>query len=219
VDLWFGRQPRGQALNRSAVPDESGPNRAPSLLEVETTNTYVIAGTLASRMGSSNYAADMVAVAAAGGGKASRMFQDLREQRGLAYELGTLYPPTAYQSHALAYVVSATYTLQPDARGEKPTIETIREALKTSLDGLRSNALSQAEVDRAKSYLIGSFAVRHQRLQERAKHLAWYEALGLGYDYDDRYVDTLRAVTLEQARESANRLFSKTALVVVVPTE
>ena len=219
VDLWFAKQPKGIALDRPSVPEESGPTRPPSLLEIDSNNTYVIAGTLASRMGAPKYAADMVAVAAIGGGKASRMFQDLREHRGLAYELGTLYPPTLYQSHALAYVVSATYTMQPDIRGEKPTIETVRGALKVSLDSVNTKLLTQAEVDRAKRYLIGSFAVRHQRLQERAKHLAWYEAMGLGFAYDDRYSDDVGAVTLAQVHESAKRLFSKSAMVVVVPTE
>ncbi|MCC6483754.1 MAG: insulinase family protein [Armatimonadetes bacterium] len=219
VKLWFGKQQSAAAPRREPIATESGPQRPPSLLEVDSNSSYLVAGTLASGMASANYAADMAAITVLGGGKASRMFQDLREQRGLAYELGTLYPPLLNQSHALAYVVGATYTLQPDARGQKPTTETIRSALRGAVVGLREKPITQEELNRAKSYLIGTFALAHERLRERAKHLAWYEAMGLGFGYDDLYPQKIQAVTLAQVRDSADRLFDRSAMVVVVPKE
>lgn len=219
VKLWFGKQPGTALPKREPVGAESGPERPPSLLEIESNSSYVVAGTLASGMASSTYAPDMVAVTVLGGGKASRMFQDLREQRGIAYELGTLYPPLINQSHALAYVVGATYTLQPDVRGERPTTETIRSALRDAVAGLKDKPITQAELDRAKHYLIGTFALRHERLQDRAKHLAWYEAMGLGFAYDDLYPEKINAVTLDSVHASAERLFGRSAMVIVVPEE
>ncbi len=219
VKLWFGKQPAAATPERRNVSEETCVDSAPSTLEMDSVAAYVIAGSLASGMASPTFAADMVAVTVLGGGKSSRMFRDLREGQGLAYELGTVYPPLIYQSHALAYVLAAPYVISGVDRSERPAVDTVRAALKTTVDSLRSRPITQAELNRAKRYLTGSFALKHERLRERAEHLAWYEAMGLGYSFDDRFPQLINAVTLEAAQTSANRLFTHSAVVLVLPRE
>lgn len=215
---WFGRLKPAAVPPRAEVTRENGPMPAPRLLEMDSVASYVVAGALASGLSGSGYAADFVAATALGGGKASRMFQDIREGQGLVYELGTLYPPLLNQSHVVAYVLASPY-VATGPHDAQPSVEVVRSALKAAVDSLRERPVSELELARAKSYIVGSFALRHQRLSERAKHLAWFEALGLGYGYDEQFPALVNAVTLEQARRSAESLFERSAMVVLVPKE
>lgn len=216
--LWFSSKPAVNTPTRNVPRKEPGLSRPPSLLEIDTRASYVVAGTLAAGMGDEHYGADMVVATILGGGKSSRMFQELREKRGLAYELGTLYPPLIYQSHLVAYVLAAPY--EAIGRGQsQPTLEAIRAGLNETVLSLRDTPITEAELNRAKRYLIGRFILRHQRLNERARYLAWYESLGLGFGFDERYPQMIESVTLEQAQRSADRLFRNSSMVLVVPKE
>lgn len=217
--LWFAKRQAVAQPKRPSVLDNPGPTDPPSVLEVDSGAAYVVAGSLASGLGSAQYAADMVVATVLGGGKASRMFRDMREKDGLAYELGTLMPPLVYQSHVVAYVASASYYVTAQDSTEQPLVDTVRAALKETVDSLKSEPVTKEELDRAKRYVIGNFALRHERLQERSKHLAWLEAMGVGFAYDDAFADRINAVTLEEARERARRLFERSALVVVMPKQ
>ena len=214
--LWFGKQDPKAVPQRRPVPDEAGPVAPPSVIEVPSGAGYVVAGGLAAGLGSPRYAPDMVAATVLGGGKSSRMFRRMREGEALAYDLGTLYPPLVYQSHVIAYALVPEDETPGDYRGG-PGVEDVRAGLKRTVDSLKSEPITEAELKRAKRYLIGTFALRHERLQERARHLAWFEAMGLGYTYDERLPGFFDGVTLDAVRDSAKRLFGRSAMVVVVP--
>ena len=217
--LWFARKPAVAQPKRPAVFDNPGPAAPPSVLEVESGAAYVVAGSLAAGLASPGYAADMVVSTVLGGGKASRMFRELRERDSLAYELGTLMPPLLYQSHVVAYVASAPYYVTASDATVQPLTDTVRAALKETVESLRTRPITAEELERAKRYVIGTFALRHERQQERSKHLAWYEAMGVGFATDDRFAAKVNAVTLQDAQASARRLFQRSAMVVVVPKQ
>jgi zinc protease len=60
-----------------------------------------------------------------------------------------------------------------------------------------------AELDRAKSYLIGSFPLRLDTSGKLARFLAAVEESGLGLDYPDRYKERIGRVTAEDLRRVA----------------
>ncbi len=216
--LWFGRLKPAAAPPREAPTAPPPPSYGPVMVEMDSGVTYVLAGAPASGLNSRRYATDSIVAAILGGGKASRMFQQIREEQGLVYELGTLYPPLLYQSHVVAYALSPAY-LPAGPRDVDPSFEQVRAALKASVDSLSQSPITEAELTRAKNYLVGTFALRHQRLQERSKHLAWFEALGLGWEFDDSFPGLVQSVTLAEVRERAAELFRRSAMVLVVPRE
>jgi predicted Zn-dependent peptidase len=55
-------------------------------------------------------------------------------------------------------------------------------------------------------------------MKDQAYALAWYETLGLGVDFADRYADEVGAVTAEDVQEAASRL-QHLVLAVMVPEE
>ena len=77
---------------------------------------------------------------------------------------------------------------------------------------------TDAELQRAKNYVIGSFARRHERNSDQAHWLVWMEAMGLGYSFDRDLPGKIAAVTKEQIREASKDCLDHYALVVTVPT-
>jgi zinc protease len=59
---------------------------------------------------------------------------------------------------------------------------------------IRDSGVTAAELDRAKSYAIGSHQIAMQRRSAVANAMAYHEAYGLGWETWSRYDDAIRAV-------------------------
>ena len=81
---------------------------------------------------------------------------------------------------------------------------------------MREDGPSEAELQRAKTYLTGSFPLGLDSTQHVAAVLLQMQLDGLGADYLDRRADLINGVTLEQARRVAKRLYDPDRLSFVV---
>ncbi|MFG1464068.1 pitrilysin family protein [Xanthobacter sp. DSM 24535] len=135
----------------------------------------------------------------------SRLFKEVREARGLAY---SVYSYQVALAHAgLWFAGTAT---KNDRAGE--SIKIITEEFQQILD----KGPTQAELDEAKSYLTGNYALRFDTSAKIAGQLLQIQIDKLGLDYIDRRNALIEAVTLDDLRRVANRLAAaKKALVVV----
>lgn len=149
----------------------------------------------------------------------SRLPKRLREELGLVYDLTTFYPTLAGCSHMVVYAVT-----EPD------TVEEVRAEIISALDRLVKEPVSSEEVARAKRFLVGSYALAHQRVQDQAYSLAWYEILGLGPGFERRYLEAIQAITPAELQETARSLLGQTGagggvggsgfvLIVTMPTD
>ena len=75
---------------------------------------------------------------------------------------------------------------------------------------------TEQELSAAKDYLVGNFALRFDSSQKIARNLLQFQVDKLGIDYLDRRNDLIRAVTLEDIRRVANRLYGGPFTVVTV---
>jgi zinc protease len=75
---------------------------------------------------------------------------------------------------------------------------------------------SAEELDKAKKYLVGSYALRFDSSTKIAAHLVRLQAEGHGVDYLDARNGLIEAVTLEDAKRVAKRLFGDGSLLVAV---
>ncbi|MGP8231569.1 MAG: M16 family metallopeptidase [Methylovirgula sp.] len=140
-----------------------------------------------------------------GGVFSARLFREVREKRGLAY---SVYSQLATHDHA-AMLYGGTSTKN----------ERAAESLQVIQGEIRS--LSEAgptpeELDKAKKYLVGSYALRFDSSTKIAAHLVRLQADGYGVDYLDARNGLIDAVTLEDAQRAAKRLFGDGALLVAV---
>ncbi|HZT47695.1 MAG TPA: insulinase family protein, partial [Hyphomicrobiaceae bacterium] len=75
---------------------------------------------------------------------------------------------------------------------------------------------TEKELADAKSYLTGSFALRFDSNAKIANQLLWFWQEELGIDYVDRRNAEIEAVTLEDVKRAASRMFGAKDLIVTI---
>ncbi len=151
------------------------------------------------------YTAYTVNYVLGGGGFQSRLYDEVREKRGLAYSVYSYLNPL---DHA-GIVVAGTATANPR----------VSESLGLILDEWRRMAEegpTEEELADAKTYLTGSFPLRLSSTGKIAGMLVGMQLEGLGIDYLDKRNSYIEAVTLEDAKRVAGELYRPEALSVVV---
>jgi zinc protease len=117
------------------------------------------------------------------GGQGGRLFAELRDKRALVYRVS---------AHSIEGVepgfVGVYLSCAPDKLDEAVAV------VRGQLDRVRSDGVTAAELDRARSYLIGSHQIAMQRRAAVANALAYHEAYGLGWETWSRYDEAIRAV-------------------------
>ena len=121
-----------------------------------------------------------------GGGFGSRLTEEIRVKRGLAYSVVSFFGAEKYQG-SFQIVMQ---TKNPSAR------EAIDLALK-EMELIRKEPVSEGDLRRAKAYLIGSFPLRIDTQSKLANFLAQVEYYGLGLDYPERYPSLINSVSRE----------------------
>lgn len=154
------------------------------------------------------YAAMVVDYILGGGGFASRLMEEVREKRGLAYGIGTSLVPL---DHAPLMVGSVA------TRNDR-VAETI-DILRHEWARMREEGPTADELEKAKTYLIGSFPLQLTSTSSIAQMLTVIQLEELGIDYIDRREELISAVTLEDARRVASRLLRPERLTAVVVGE
>lgn len=167
---------------------------------------WVFLGYPAPGVGSQDYAAMRVVHALLGEGLSSRLWTELREKRGLAYELGSIYPELEGPSHMLAYIVT-----RPNSVGES------RRRILAEVERVRSEPVSLQELEDTRRKLIGNYLLERETNQGKAYNLAHAEVLGLGYEADVNFLRDLAAVTPEAVRRVAGLYLDRYTLVVARP--
>ena len=135
----------------------------------------------------------------------------------MGYELGGFYPDLRDNSLIMVYL--QTLTSRDDPVTGKPVlmVDEAKQQLVRQIVNLKTNPPTDAEVERAKRMLIGNHSLKHQRQRDRAYYLGWYEAVGLGTDYDRKYEGIIDAVTPDQVRKLTAKLIQGYGVAVVMP--
>ncbi|NJK60090.1 MAG: insulinase family protein [Oscillatoriales cyanobacterium SM2_1_8] len=119
-----------------------------------------------------------------GDGTTSRLFVELRENRGLAYDVAALFPWRAETSHLLAYVSTAA--------ADTATASAI---LCHEVARLQEEPLTAAEWQTVQGKCLGHHALRCQTNGQWAQALGWREAMGLPPHWEAQFVEAVRAAT------------------------
>jgi predicted Zn-dependent peptidase len=143
-----------------------------------------------------------------GNGLSSRLFVELREKRGLAYDVSAFYPTRQEYSQFVTYMGTAP---------ENTAIAI--EGLQTETERLGKGELSEDELAAAKSKLLGQYALGKQTNAEIAHLFGWYETLGLGIAFDDHFQEQIKATTPADAQRVAQTYLQRPYLSVVGPEE
>jgi len=139
-----------------------------------------------------------------GGSFSSRLVEEVREKRGLAYAVATHAVPL---DHGALIVASASTA---NARAGE-ALALIRDEWRR----IGAEGVTEQEVDDARTYLKGSFPLQFSSTAAIAELLLQIRRYNLGIDYLERRNAYLDAVTVTGVRELARRLLDPDRLTVV----
>ena len=89
--------------------------------------------------------------------------------------------------------------------------------IEQNLKRLKDEPVPQSELDQAKETMLVGLKLSRETLSSQAADAALNEVLGLGWDYSQRYPDLIRAVTANQVKDMARRLFTNTLIARTLP--
>ncbi len=141
-----------------------------------------------------------------GGGTSSRIFMNIREKKGFAYDARSMAQPLKD---------SGTFAVITQVRNEvlTPALNAIFDEMKQ----ISTQPVSADELETAKNYLSGVFVIRLETQDGLASQLAATKLMGLPLDYLEKYTTRVRAVTADQIRVVAAKyiLPEKASMVIV----
>lgn len=131
-----------------------------------------------------------------GGNMSSRLFQEVRENRGLAYSIYSFV--SSYLDTGFFCVYVAT-----DPQNVNPVLDTIQAEIKKISKG----QLSRSDLEAAKDYLTGSIYLSTENTDSRMMRLAKNEFVFERYIGYDELVSKLEDVTFDEVVEGAKEIF------------
>jgi zinc protease len=201
----FGGLPGGEP---PAPPSNPAPVRGARRVVVEQAaqQAQVLAGGLAPPLDHADHAAVKVLATVLGGGMAGRLFAELRDRQALAYTASALYEAVREPGAIVLYLGTA-----PD------NVERAERALLEELERVRRQAITAAELERAKGFLLGNYAMDRRTNARQAWYMAFYDVEGVGQDFPERYRRAVAAVTIEDVQRVARAYLDSLTLLVLKP--
>lgn len=163
--------------------------------------SMILLGFLAPSTLDKNYPAFKVLNTIMGGGMSSKLFYNLREKQGLAYEIGSFFPSRKSISSFVFY-----------AGTRRENIDKIKDGILNEIK--KEGGIINDDLQKAKNYLIGNFYLDHQTNLKKSWYLGWYELLGKGYKYDEEYIEDIKKVTLNDISKIINECFKNYVLLI-----
>jgi zinc protease len=205
LDRVFGTLPAKAELApvESIVPQGAGQHISVDLDVPQTVIDFGCPGI--ARKDPDFFAAYIVNDILGGGSFSSRLYQEVREKRGLAYSVSD---SLVWLSHSAVFL-GATAT-----RGDH-TAETV-DLVEKEIHRLAEEGPTADELAKAKAYLNSSFVLNLDTSSKVAGLLVQLQLDNLGIDYIDRRPQMITAVTLDDTRRVAKRLLDGGLLFTVV---
>lgn len=140
-----------------------------------------------------------------GGGFGSRLVEEVREKRGLAYSVGSGFVPRKLGGEF-------TVSLQTQNASARDAVGLVRE----QIERIREQPVAEEELQKAKRYLVGSFPMRLDSQAKLTNFLSQVEYYGIGLDYPDRYPAIVEAITRDDIQRVARTYLDPARLLVVI---
>jgi predicted Zn-dependent peptidase len=141
-----------------------------------------------------------------GNGMSSRLFVELREKRGLAYDVSAFYPTKLDTSHFVAYMGTAASNTRAAVNG-----------LRAEIDRLCITQLTATELQTAKDRLLGQYALGKQTNGQLAQTYGWYELMGLDVEFDRQFSERIQKLTPAQVKTVAAKYLSEPYISIASP--
>jgi zinc protease len=174
------------------------------LKPLNTQQSIVMLGYMGPSVSAPGYAALKLLSTYLGNGLSSRLFVELREKRGLAYEVFAVFSTRLFPASFIVYMGTAPENTSIALQGLRQEVEL-----------LCSYELSADELQTAKNKILGQYALGKQTNGQMAQIYGWYEILGLGIEFDHEFPELINKVSSKLAMTAANSYLQEPYLSLV----
>jgi zinc protease len=151
------------------------------------------------------YAAYVMNYILGGGGFTSRLMDNIRDNKGLAYDVHSYFAPMKYSGY---------FNVGVQTKNESAKVA-IEEVLK-EMERIRKEPVTDKELEDAKAYLTGSFPLKLDTNKKIAGMLTAIELFSLGLDYPDRYPKMINLLTKDDILKVARKYLNPDNYIMVV---
>ncbi len=163
----------------------------------DTEQSHIVFGTEGLTRGDERRFAVTVANHVLGGGMSSRLFREIREDRGLAYAVHAFRMPFLDTGSSAVYV------------GTTPsqTFEVLK-LIRVELDKIMADGITEEELERAKGNIKGSLALSLEDTNGRMTQLGRQELTGVEHLSVDETVAKIEALAHQDILDAARQVYS-----------
>ena len=151
------------------------------------------------------YATFQVIDSILGGGMSSRLFRNVRDKEGLAYQIGSSYAPQRLKGQFMVYIGTNPKTLK---YSEKRLLEEVYK--------LKTEPVSEEELKSAKEKLMGSYYIGLETNLDKAGTISNFEASSRGFEFIDEYKTLINSVTAQDVMKVAKKYFNDKRVTSIV---
>ncbi len=139
-----------------------------------------------------------------GGGFASRLMKEVRSKAGLVYSIDSSFQPGLFPG-------SFQVSLQTKNQSANQAISMVLQQMR----GIQESPVTDAEINSAKKYLIGSFPLKLDTQNSIVHFLLQVQLYGLGLDFIDKYPSYIQAVTKDDVQKVARQYLHPDSYILV----
>ena len=198
--------PRANGARAALPPVAALTESAEVVIPHAASQAHIYIGMLGVRRGDPDYFPLWIAgQILGGGGMTSMLNEELRERRGLTYSAFSYFSP---------YSLPGPFTIRLQTRKDQAW-EALDVAMAT-LERFIAEGPTEAQLQAAKRYVIGGFALNIDSNAELVGYLAMVGFYLLPLDYLDRFPEQISKVTLSEVNDALRRRLTPSPMVTVV---
>jgi zinc protease len=205
LDRTLGSWKKGTASPRLKGTEVAAPHRTLLLEKAGAPQSALLLGMPGLERASAEYVPATVLFQILGGGTSSRLFRNLREEKGYTYGLGA-----GADARRLAGVSVVRGNVKAEVTGPA-----LKEILK-ELERMRKEPVPEAELADAKAALVRSLPADFATLGGVAGRVAELVMYGLPDDYWNGYAEAVEKVTADDVRRVAERVLDPARVTLVI---
>jgi predicted Zn-dependent peptidase len=191
---------------RVPIPWEPKPEENYLPLSSGSSLAWLLIGFPAPSYGTDDYAGMRVLYSLLGEGLSCRFWMEVREKRGLSYEIGGMYPVLNGPCHVASYFITSP--------GQ---VNQVRKAMMGEIRRIRSERVSPDELEGTKRKVLGKFLLERDTRNGLAAALGAAEVLGVGYQYDQTFPSLVQKVTDSDILYLAREYLENYTLIIARP--
>jgi zinc protease len=202
----FESWPKGADLPKSEIKFQPAPAGYYLIPKEDVNQSSIHMVALGTTRNNPDYYAISVFNEAFGGGFSSRLFNDIRTKRGLAYNVGGGIGTNFGHSGILQFVAGTK---------SQSTIESI-QALDEDIDNVTKNPITEDEIKHAKDAILNAFIFRLDSPDKVLAERMTYEFYGYPADWLDKYPAEIQKITAADVNRVAAKYVHRDQLAVLV---